>query len=314
MRRGFGLFVLVGAIVGCSETILVSPIASPTNLTYELQPSGDPEQPADLLLRWDGVPDEQLSVYRVYSTPDDREPFGLRGETTSLTFHDGGRPDLEYMVVAVDIDGVESLPSSSVVIDERLRLDQPDWIVSTSLNGAIYVGWADNPFEAAPDGFRQYRVYSSPYSLDFDECGVWSLEGTTVAPEFLSGALANGEPRCFGVSAESIEGWESLWSPIRADTPRPDARNVLVWAHEVNSSVSGFRFFDDLNQDGVRPEQPSKFVEPRPTEAPPTIVVAGRTVHIARRRDERHKQPRVALLSRRWDDRKPRRRFKIVPW
>ncbi|MGH7537967.1 MAG: hypothetical protein ACREMF_04990, partial [Gemmatimonadales bacterium] len=73
---------------------------------------------------------------------------------------------------------------------------------------------------------------------------------TTVAPEFLTGALANGVPRCFGVSAISIEGYESLWSPLRQDTPRPDARNVLVSAFDANSAQAGFRFWDDVNQDG----------------------------------------------------------------
>jgi len=38
---------------------------------------------------------------------------------------------------------------------------------------------------------------------------------------------------------------------LRQDTPRPDARNVLVSAFEANSAQSGFRFWDDVNQDGI---------------------------------------------------------------
>jgi hypothetical protein len=71
-----------------------------------------------------------------------------------------------------------------------------------------------------------------------------------VAPEFLVAAMANGVPRCFGVSALSTEGYQSLWSPLRQDTPRPDARNVLVFALEENAAQAGFRFWDDVNNDG----------------------------------------------------------------
>jgi hypothetical protein len=82
-------------------------------------------------------------------------------------------------------------------------------------------------------------------------CGnTWSLEGTTISPEFLVAALSNGVGRCYAVSAESIEGWESLWSDWKADTPRPDARNVLIYPFQADPDHSGFRFFQDLNGDG----------------------------------------------------------------
>ena len=62
-----------------------------------------------------------------------------------------------------------------------------------------------------------------------DQCGSdWLVEGTTVAPEFLVGALANGVPRCFSVTAVSVDGFESDRSPLRGDTPRPDSRNVAL--------------------------------------------------------------------------------------
>jgi hypothetical protein len=41
-----------------------------------------------------------------------------------------------------------------------------------------------------------------------------------------------------------------MWSPLRADTPRPDARNVLVFPVGVNASKAGFRFYQDANGDG----------------------------------------------------------------
>jgi hypothetical protein len=53
------------------------------------------------------------------------------------------------------------------------------------------------------------------------------------------------------VSAISIEGFESLWSPIHQDTPRPDARNVVLYARQEQDDESGFRFWNDFNHDGV---------------------------------------------------------------
>ena len=51
-------------------------------------------------------------------------------------------------------------------------------------------------------------------------------------------------------AAVSVEGFESLWSPIRNDTPRPDARNVVLYARQAQDAGSGFRFWRDLNGNG----------------------------------------------------------------
>lgn len=238
--------------VGCTQTV-VGPgqLDPPLGLAYQLDPSGDPAAPAGILLSWEPVISEFLQVYRIYSRLDSGDDFDLRGATTSTTFHDVGIPDLEYYVVSVDLDGFESVPSNVIQVDERLRLEAPSTASSTTLDGAVHLTWSDNAFLSAPDGFRQYRVYSASFSLDDGLCGAtWVLEGTTVAPAFLVGALTNGVSRCYGISAESIEGWESLWSPILADTPRPDARNVLVYAFQADQTLSGFRFFQDANGDG----------------------------------------------------------------
>jgi len=136
-------------------------------------------------------------------------------------------------------------------------LDAPASLSSTSLNGAIFLSWSDNAFARDPARFQWYRVYSSSYDLDRGLCGAtWSIEGTTVSAEFLVGALSNGVPRCFGVTAIATDGSESLRSPLRQDTPRPDARNVLVWAYQADPTHAGFRFWDDLNSDGLA--QPSE--------------------------------------------------------
>jgi hypothetical protein len=226
------------------------PIMPPAALNYELDPVGTGTSPSGLLLTWPDDGDPNLAVWHVYSRGSTGEAFGLRGSTTSNTFHDNGPPDLDYYVTAEDLSGFESAPGPTVTIDERLALPAPATLLSTSLDGAIALAWADNAHDASPARFSDYRIYSAAYDLDANLCDVtWYLEGTTVAPEFIAGALPNGQPRCFAVTAVSSEGYESLWSPIRADTPRPDARNVVLYASDISLAQSGFRFWQDLNND-----------------------------------------------------------------
>lgn len=130
--------------------------------------------------------------------------------------------------------------------------DVPATLASTSLDGAIALFWSDNSFVSDPDIFAAYHVYSTPYDLDTQECDdSWRLEGTTVAPEFIVGALTNGVPRCYEVTAVAVDGAESDPSPFVFDTPRPDARNVVLFARQASDAESGFRFWQDLNGDGL---------------------------------------------------------------
>lgn len=240
------------AVAACSNntTTSLSTLPPPQNLAYELDPSGDPNAPAGILLVWDDVLSPDLQSYRIYSRGSTTGSFLLRGETTSNTFHDNGVPHLQYFVTAVDMAGGESSPSNTITVDERLQLPAPDTLGSISLNQAIHLGWADNGAQSTR--FKWYRVYSASYNLDTGLCGTdWVLEGTTVSNEFLATLLVNGTPRCFGVATISVEGYESLWSPLRQDTPRPDARNVLVYALQTRTDSSGFRFWSDANSDGV---------------------------------------------------------------
>ena len=251
--RGLSLLLLLG-VVACRDAIVTpggSSISTPANLTYELEPSGDPDRPLGILLFWDDVTDSDLASYRIYSRGSSGGSFSLRGETSSNSFHDNGVPHLQYLVTAVDDNGRESGNSNVITVDERLQLDRPAWLSSISLNGSIHLEWDDSSYITAPTRFKWYRIYSAAYDLDNGLCGTdWLLEGTTVAPEFLASAMANGVPRCFGVSAVSREGYESLWSPLWQDTPRPDARNTLAFAYDENQAQSGFRFWEDLNSDG----------------------------------------------------------------
>jgi hypothetical protein len=243
------------ALAACTETHLVgsgSVVATPSNLIYTVEASGTPGAPSGVLLQWDYDDDPDLTAWHVYSRGSTTDSYRLRATTTSNSFHDEGIPHLQYYVTAEDLHGAETGPSNVVTVDERLALQKPATLSSTSLNGAVALTWSDNAFLANPGRFLLYRIYSAAYDLDANLCGqAWSLEGTTVAPEFVAAALTNGVSRCFGVSAVSREGWESLWSPLRNDTPRPDARNILLYARQVQDAGSGFRFWRDVNGNGA---------------------------------------------------------------
>lgn len=131
-------------------------------------------------------------------------------------------------------------------------VDAPATLTSTTLDGAVALIWSDNPFTDDPDDFDRYQVYSTSFDIDAvpARCGEsFRLEGTTVAPEFIVAALPNGVPLCFAVTAVSRDGIESPQSPLRGDTPRPDARNVAINARQFSIDDSAFRFWQDLNGD-----------------------------------------------------------------
>src|SRR3989454_1989030 len=244
------LLVVAGLAAGACQNNTVSngtgTLPPPKNLSYELDPSGDAVQPAGIRLAWDDV--QSSTSYRVYSRGSTSGSFLLRGETTSNTFHDNGVPHLQYYVTAVDVGG-ESNRSNVVTVNEYLQIGAPPSLTGITLDSAIHLDWADTPDLAR---FKWYRVYSSDYNLGQNLCVNWALEGTTVSHEFLAAQLPNGVTRCFGVSAVDTLGYESLWtSPLWSDTPRPDARNVLVWGFGgTHNAQSGFRFWDDLNGNG----------------------------------------------------------------
>ncbi|PYO44151.1 MAG: hypothetical protein DMD33_04705 [Gemmatimonadetes bacterium] len=154
-----------------------------------------------------------------------------------------------FLLVAGSVVAVAC--QQNTVANPALPLEAPASISSISLDSAIFLDWADNAFLNDPTRFSNYRIYSTSYDLDHGVCGTtWAVEGTTVSHVFLAAELANGVPRCFATSAISTDGLESEWSPLWQDTPRPDARNVLVWAVGVNTPQSGFRFWSDLNGNG----------------------------------------------------------------
>src|SRR5690242_7685114 len=147
------LSLVLLATVACQSSLVDgnngSGPSTPANLSYELEPSGDPNRPLGILLIWDDVTDANLASYRIYSRASTSGSFELRGETTSNSFHDNGVPNLQYMVSAVDDNGGESGGSNVITVDERLQLVSPGWLNSISLNGAIHLEWDDTSYVSA---------------------------------------------------------------------------------------------------------------------------------------------------------------------
>ena len=240
-----GVVLLLLAVSACDGSLLgpdIDPDA-PTDLTYQLLPSGDPAVPLGILLQWEPPSSGRAVTYDIYARSSARDDFVLRATTTSPSFHDAGIPMLDYFVQAMDEDGQELGSSDVVTVDERNRLPAPRALLSVTLNRGVQLSWDTNAYAAAPQLFGVYRVYSTSFDLarGCDESD-WSLEGTTVSEEFVARNLTNGATRCFAVSAISLDGHESAWSNVREDTPRYDARSVVLDASDVRPGTSGFRF------------------------------------------------------------------------
>src|SRR2546430_10339880 len=81
------LLVVAGLAAGACQNNTVSngtgTLPPPQKLSYALDPSGDPTQPAGIRLAWDDVQSSDLASYRVYSRGSTSGSFLLRGETRS---------------------------------------------------------------------------------------------------------------------------------------------------------------------------------------------------------------------------------------
>lgn len=248
MRLDRSLLIALTAVVpltACDITDAtgIDPNA-PTNLSYQLIPSGDPNVPLGVLLSWDPPSSGRAVAFDVYGRVSSNGDWQLRATTTSPSFHDL-YTELQYYVVANDGNGDPLGETPVITIDMRSELPTPLGLHSISLNGAIHLAWSDNAVQANRSAFDYYRVYSGVYDAAHSSCLSWNLEGSTVSDAFLAANMANGVTRCFAVSAVSRDGHESPWSAATHDTPRYDARNVLVYAREVRSDSSGFFFYDE---------------------------------------------------------------------
>ena len=217
---------------------------APTNLTFQLAPSGDPNVPLGVLLSWDPPSNGRAVVFDVYGRSGGS--WIRRATTTSNTFHDAGIPQQQYYVEAFDADGQAMGRSQTIIVDLTVRLPAPLGLGSVTLNRAVYLEWDDNAVHSTIATFDHYRIYSSAYSSAKAVCEApWYFEGSTVSDAFLVGNLPNGQTRCFAVSAISVDGHESTWSNARTDTPRSDAKSVLVYAAEAKADSAAFVFNDE---------------------------------------------------------------------
>ncbi|HVX41645.1 MAG TPA: hypothetical protein VHB25_18945 [Gemmatimonadaceae bacterium] len=231
------------------EALLTGPAGdpdAPSNLTYQLIPSGDPSAPLGVLLMWEIPRSGRANAFNVYGRTSAGAAWQLRATTTSPSFHDEGTPEAQYYVATRDENGNEIANSGTITIDLQAHLPAPQGLASVSLNRAVQLSWSSNAVNAGLGTFDHYRVYSTTYDGSRGVCTAnWELEGTTVSDGFVAGNLANGVSRCFAVSAVTHDGHESVWSDARLDTPRYDARNVLVYATLARTDSSAFLFFDD---------------------------------------------------------------------
>lgn len=248
MRLDRSILLLVAFVlplVGCDLTDAtgVDPNA-PSNLTYQLIPSGDPNAPLGVILSWSAPTSGRAVAFDVFGRNSTSQDWALRATTTSPSFHDVV-PELQYYVVANDDQGDPIGQTPYITIDFQSELPAPAGLRSISLNGSIQLAWSNNAVDANRNAFSYYRVYSGAFDATRSTCASWNLEGSTVSDAFLAANLSNGVTRCYAVSAVSRDGKESNWSSAIQDTPRYDARNVLVYSHDVRTDSSGFFFYDE---------------------------------------------------------------------
>lgn len=250
-RSSLLMLAVIAPLAACDLTDItgVDP-DTPSGLTYQLLPSGDPNVPLGVILSWAAPRSGLAATFDVYGRPYQGN-WELRATTTSTSFHDV-YPEYQYYVVANDVDGNQLGQTPTITIDLQSQLPAPNGLHSISLNGAIQLDWLSNAVDANPNLFDHYRVYSAAFDAARSTCSSWALEGSTVSDVFLVASLPNGVTRCFAVSAVSHDGHESSWSTAIQDTPRYDAHNVLVYAHDIRPDSSGFAFYDEtLHQYGV---------------------------------------------------------------
>ena len=256
MRRTTLLAGAVVALAACSTSDRVTgnngTLTPPSNLSYQLIPSGNADIPEGIDLRWDPVRDPNIADYAVFSRSSTNGTWNLRAQTTSPSFEDLGVPDLQYYVASQAADGSLSAPSNAITVDNTNKLPPPSGLAAIALDQAVQLSWLPNAREANPAAFSYYRVYSTVYHAGQNLCdSAWVLEGTTVSEDFIASGLPNGQGRCFDVSAISIDGHESDWPTPVAATPSAATGDVVVFAAQDSLRKSGFAFVSSTNTLGV---------------------------------------------------------------
>src|SRR5690349_18137922 len=154
------VLAMVAPLAACDLTDItgVDP-DTPSGLTYQLLPSGDPNVPLGVILSWAAPRSGLAATYDIYSRAYQGN-WELRATTTSTSFHDV-YPEYQYYVVANDVDGNQLGQTPTITIDLQSQLPAPTGLHSISLNGAIQLDWSSNAVDANPSLFDHYRVYSA---------------------------------------------------------------------------------------------------------------------------------------------------------
>src|SRR5262245_55222016 len=155
---------------------------APTNITYQLIPSGNPDSPLGILLSWEVSRSGRANSFNIYSSNSSSGQWDLRATTTPMSFHDIGIPQRYYYIATRDLDGQEIARSQTLTIDlVTTRLPAPQGLTSVSLNGAIQLAWSSNAVDASHGTFDHYIVYSTAYDATRSVCtSAWAIEGSTV--------------------------------------------------------------------------------------------------------------------------------------
>jgi hypothetical protein len=251
MRRDRWLTVAVALIVPLASCDLADITGAdpnaPTHLSYQLIPSGDPNAPLGIILSWSVPSSGRAVAFDVFGRMSSNDDWALRATTSSPSFHEVVA-ELQYYVAANDDQGYELGETPAITVDLQSELPAPSGLHSISLNSAVQLEWSRNAVDANPGAFSYYRVYSGSFDATHSTCSSWNLEGSTVSDAFLVANLSNGVTRCYTVSAVSRDGHESNWSSAVHDTPRYDARNVLVYSRDARADSSGFFFYDESSR------------------------------------------------------------------
>lgn len=232
-------------LAACGDLLSGVDSHDPTNLTWSVTTEASTGTVRGVMLEWEPPRAQDAWSYAVYGRPSSAGEWYLVGITTSTTFHDAGAPQRQYYVTARDRDDYEFGRSRIVTIEAPVTLVAPQDLGGTSLDGAVQLGWADNARLTGGSQFRHYRIFSTVLTASGGcDASRWVVEGATLSNSFLVGGLTNGITRCFAVTAMSTSGIESVMSSAWVDTPRPDARHVVIDAFGVRPATSGFIFHD----------------------------------------------------------------------
>ena len=189
----------------------------PSNLFYEVTSGGPATVPVATLLEWDQVNDGSVSAWNVYSRSNTAQAFLLRGTTTSNSFHDQGVPELQYYVTAVDFNGLESLRQQHRHRRRAADACRPSRSCSPPASMARW-HWRGRTIPSRAIRRASATTACSARRTTWTRTCASQPGGCSRARPWLRSSSPahspNGQPRCFGVSAVTIEGFESLWSPI----------------------------------------------------------------------------------------------------